>query len=162
MMTRSWPIVAALCCGLGGCDSSEAPRMAVPTGAAGRSAEAAAPSGAAKAKAAPAAKVRYHGRTAEQWAQALEDPSLDTVRQACRALKVLRGEGRQYLLKGLESSVPETRRMCLEALSVSDLRSFGDPGREILVRLAGDPADVRIRELATRYLKEWHQTIPAP
>ena len=30
------------------------------------------------------------------------------------------------------------------------------------VRLAGDRADLRIRELATRYLKQWHQAIPTP
>jgi len=160
-MTRTW-LAAALCGILAGCDSSEAPRMAVPTSGTAKSADLATGPGANKGKATPAAKVRYHGRTAEQWAEALEDPSLDVVRQACRALKVLRGEGRQYLMKGLESSVPETRRMCLEALSVSDLRTFGEQGREALVRLAGDRDDIRIRELATRYLKEWHQTIPAP
>jgi hypothetical protein len=156
--------MAILTCGLAGCDSSEAPRMAVPTAAAAKPAVPPSPvtTDQVKAPAAPAPKSRYHGRTPEQWAVALEDPSLDVVRQACRALRVLGGEGRQYLLKGLESSVPETRRMCLEALSVSDLRSFGEPGRAILVKLAGDPADLRIRELATRYLKEWHQTIPAP
>jgi hypothetical protein len=107
-------------------------------------------------------KSRYLGRSPEEWGQALDDSSLDVVRQACHALTVMRGEGRPYLWKGLTSAVPETRRMCLEALSVADLRTFGHEGRATLVRLAGDRADLRIRERATRYLKEWNKTSPAP
>jgi hypothetical protein len=161
MATRTWFVVVALF-SLAGCDSSEAPRMAVPTAGAARPTELASPTSLMEKDRATASKSRYSGRTPEQWGEALNDPSLDVVRQACRALKVLRGEGRPYLMKGLDSAVPETRRMCLEAMSVSDLRSFGEQGRAALVRLAGDRADIRTRELAVRYLKEWHQSIPAP
>ena len=161
MATRTWFVLVALSA-LAGCDSSEAPRMAVPTVGAARSTEVAKPATLAEKDRTTASKSRYSGRSPEEWGEALNDPSLDVVRQACRALKVLRADGRPYLMKGLDSAVPETRRLCLEALSVPDLRSFGEQGRAALVRLAGDRADVRIRELATRYLKEWHQSIPAP
>ena len=70
-------------------------------------------------------------------------------------------DGRPQLLRGLDSPNPETRRHCLEQLSLADLRSFGDTGKQTLIRLAGDPADIRIRERANSYLNQWHKTIPA-
>jgi hypothetical protein len=77
-------------------------------------------------------------------------------------LAVLGHEGRGLLFQGLESSEPETRRMCLERLSICDFKKQGESGRQLLVKMAGDHDDVRIRERATSYLSQWHGTIPAP
>jgi hypothetical protein len=104
----------------------------------------------------------YGGRTPEQWAQVLNTPNREDVAEAARALKVLGSEGRPYLLQGLESSQAETRRLCLENLTVSDLKKQGEGGRQLLVKLAGDPADMRIRGRATAYLGQWGGTIPSP
>ena len=77
-------------------------------------------------------------------------------------LQHLGAQGRPFLVQGLEHPNPETRRLCLENLSVSDLRCYGDPGRQLLVRLSSDHADLRIRERASAYLRLWGQTAPAP
>jgi hypothetical protein len=150
---------AALGCLLAGCDAGQDPKLAIPTGT---EAAKAAVKDAAKPAPPPKVKTRYHGKTADEWGQALSDPDLNTVRLACLALRVMGAEGRPHLIGGLENPQSETRRMCLENLTVSDLRTLGDGGRQLLVKLAGDPKDLRIRETATRYLAEWHQHVPAP
>jgi hypothetical protein len=105
--------------------------------------------------------LRYDGRTAEQWAQVLAAGSWDQTKYACQALRVLGAQGRPYLLQGLDHPNPETRRMCLENLTVSDFRGVGEPGRQALVRLSGDGTDYRIRERANAYLNQWNRSIPA-
>jgi hypothetical protein len=117
---------------------------------------------AAKPQHKPRDKSKYHGWTAEQWAKALEGPQRETIVRACQALHILGAEGRPYLYRGLESDNPETRRLCLESLSVSDLRSFGEEGKQMLIKLAGDRADIRIRERASLYISQWSQALPAP
>jgi hypothetical protein len=84
------------------------------------------------------------------------------VAEACRALRVLGTEGRAHLFEGLQSPRAETRRLCLETLTISDFKRQGESGRQLLVGLAGDHADIRIRERATAYLSQWHGTIPSP
>src|SRR5262249_17496344 len=143
-----------------GCSQSTAPRMALPTNT-NSSQPDGAPGAAASATTAPAVKARYQGHTAEEWGEILTHEDLNRARQAALALKVLRAEGRPYLVKGLESPYPETRRLCLDCLTVSDLRSYGDQARKTLVKLAGDRMDLRIREKATQYLKEWDRTVPS-
>ena len=66
-----------------------------------------------------------------------------------RGLRVLGFRGRPYLLRGLEHPNAETRRICLELLSVSDLCAEGEQGRLLLMKLSGDPADFRIRQRGT-------------
>ena len=160
MGKASWQLTMLLGLAIAGCDFSKSPRMALPTHSS-KSPEAHAESHATSAV--QQVKVaRYQGRTAEEWSQALSHEDLDHVRQAAMALKVLRAEGRPFLMKGLENPLPETRRLCLECLTVSDLRSYGDDGRKALVKLAGDRMDLRIRERATQYLIEWDRSLPAP
>ena len=154
-----WRIVVLAALGLLGCDNSRSPRMAMPTNSAEQKANL--DTGSIALSSLPV-KTRYQGRTAEEWGQVLGHEDLNLARQAAQALKVLRADGRPYLVKGLESPVPETRRLCLECLTVSDLRSYGDQGRKALVKLAGDRMDLRIRERATQYLKEWDRSIPSP
>jgi hypothetical protein len=110
----------------------------------------------------PAKATSYQNLTPEQWGRLLESPDRDRVLEACRALWVLGPHGRPYLIQGLESPSSETRRLCLETLTVSDLRATGEPGRQILVKLAGDPADLRIRERAHVYLGQWNRAVPSP
>jgi hypothetical protein len=140
-----------------GCDYFKAPKMAIPT-----TAKPVSQSQPAKPVAKRPAVKKYMGKTSDEWGQTLSDADPDHVRMASVALRVLGAEGRPYLIQGLESSVPETRRMCLENLSVSDLRGLGSEGRSLLVKLAGDRSDLRIRELAARYLIEWDRHIPSP
>src|SRR5713101_949034 len=137
-----------------GCDSARAPKQAIP--AANANAESEASGGSvvvvSHPKTRPKKKLLYQGRTAEQWGQALGARDEDEIWRASLALRVLGAEGRPHLVKGLQSPAPTTRRICLETLSVCDLRSYGEDGRRLLVELAGDDADVRIRERAALYL----------
>lgn len=58
-------------------------------------------------------------------------------------MHILGSEGRPYLIQGLESPYAENRRAALEALTVSDMRSYGEEGRQMLIKLAGDHGDMR-------------------
>ena len=98
----------------------------------------------------------------EEWAEALQAKEQEEVWRAARALHVMGAEGRPYLWQGLENPSVHTRRICLENLTVADLRCYGDDGRRRLVTLAGDVEDVRIRERASYYLAQWRYAIPAP
>jgi hypothetical protein len=104
----------------------------------------------------------YGGKTAEQWARALQGNNREEIVEACRALHVLGREGRQHLFEGLDSGNPETRRLCLETLTIADFKKLSDPGRQKLVKLSGDRDDMRIRERAALLLRQWHGSIPAP
>ena len=77
-------------------------------------------------------------------------------------MHILGSEGRPYLIQGLESPYAENRRAALEALTVSDMRSYGEEGRQMLIKLAGDHGDMRIRDRATLYLTQWNRATPAP
>jgi hypothetical protein len=162
MGKASWRILVLAALGVLGCDNSRAPRMAVPTNSTNSADPKANPDTGPIALSSLPVKTRYQGRSPEEWGQVLASEDLNQARQAALALKILRAEGRPYLVKGLESPLPETRRLCLECLTVSDLRCYGDQGRKALVKLAGDRMDMRIRERATQYLKEWDRSIPAP
>jgi hypothetical protein len=152
-----WYSLAVVGLGLPGCDYFKAPRMALPTSKT-RPVSQSQP----KPQTRLQAHRKYMGKTCEEWGEALSDPNPEVVRTATVALRVLGAEGRPYLIQGLESNIPETRRMCLENLTVSNLRGLGDDGRKLLVRLSGDRSDLRIRERAAHYLAEWDQHIPAP
>jgi hypothetical protein len=104
----------------------------------------------------------YGGKTAEQWGKLLDSNDRDEVVEACRALHVMGRDGRAHLIRGLDSANPETRRLCLETLTIADFKKMSEAGRAKLVQLAGDRDDVRIRERATYYLGQWHGSIPAP
>jgi hypothetical protein len=143
-----------------GCDDAAAPRMSLPTNS--TTTETKPSEISATTPRTQPAKVRYQGRTPEEWGDALHGEDLNKVREAAMALKVLRGDGQPLLVKGLESPLPETRRLCLESLTVGDLRAHGDQGRKLLIKLAGDRMDLRIRERATRYLIEWDRSLPTP
>lgn len=104
----------------------------------------------------------YQGKTAEEWGQVLARADRETAVSACRALRILGAEGRPYLLQALENPSSETRRLSLEYLSVSDVRCFGERGRQLLLHLAGDRADMRIRDRANHYLAQWSRAIPSP
>lgn len=153
---RTLPLLVGLC----GCDFFQSPTPAVPTGRTYRPPVVPAPTKPPVVK--PASKSRYMGKSPEDWSLALSSSELETVRQAATALRVLGAEGRPYLIQGLDNTVPETRRLCLDNLTVSDLRALGDEGRKLLVRLAGDRADLRIRERAARFLSEWDRAVPSP
>lgn len=157
---RRLPWLAAAFGGLclGGCDYFKAPKMAIPTSQAKPVSLPSPPRLTAKR---PTIK-KYMGKTCEEWGQTLAEPDPDQVRTASVALRVIGSEGRPYLIQGLDSQNPETRRMCLENLSVADLRGLGADGRSLLVRLAGDRSDMRIRETAARYLAEWDHHVPSP
>jgi hypothetical protein len=152
-----------------GCDS-RAPRQAIPARGvdpgANANAESEASAGSvvivSRPKTRPKKKFVYQGRTAEQWGAALLAREEDEVWRASLALRIMGTEGRPYLIKGLQNSSPHTRRICLETLSVCDFRCYGEDGRRLLVELAGDDADVRIRERAALYLAQWNRAIPAP
>jgi len=109
----------------------------------------------------PRPAMQYEGLSAQEWGNFLFTPDRQNALKACKALKVMGAEGRPQLFRGLDSPHPESRRLCLEHLSPSDLRSFGEPGRQALLRLSGDGADVRIRERASAYLAQWNRAIPA-
>jgi hypothetical protein len=147
-----------------GCDARP-PRQTIPPGNAAPS-EIEASGGTTtvvnRPKTRPKRQLLYQGRTPEQWGQLVNSRDAEEVWRACLALRILGAAGRPHLVKGLQSSSPEARRMCLATLSVCDLRVYGEEGRRMLVELAGDDADVRIRERATLYLSQWNRAIPAP
>jgi len=152
-------IVLALAVGMAGCGYFQGPRLSMTTAPGAKVPEAVTVQ---RATAKPRAPSKYHGWTAERWAEALEHRDRESIRRAAQALKVLGAEGRPYLIAGLESSNPETRRFCLEVLTVADFRVYGEQGKQLLVKLAGDPVDLRIRERANQYILQWNQAIPAP
>jgi hypothetical protein len=141
-----------------GCDDYRGPRLAI----SGK--EGTAPAGRPVGGAPPAhtGPSVYGGKTAAEWGKVLQGGNREDVAEACRALHVLHREGREYLVQGLDSPVPETRRLCLETLTIADLKKLGDAGRQKLVKLSGDRDDVRIRERAAFLLQEWRGSIPAP
>jgi hypothetical protein len=149
------PVLALLACA---CDGYRGPRLALATNA-GATAAAGRPTGGAPVAKSPTV---YGGKTAEQWGKVLQANDRAEVVEACRALRVLAGEGRPFLYRGLDSTNPETRRLCLESLTIADFKKMSEPGRQKLVTLAGDRDDVRIRERAVLYLSQWNDSIPAP
>lgn len=106
------------------------------------------------------ADFHYQGRTLTEWALALSDPNQETIHTAAEALRIIGPPGRPYLFQGLEHPNPETRRLCLDNLSGSDLRVYGDHGRDLLVKLSGDPFDFRIRSRSTMILEHWQEYVP--
>jgi hypothetical protein len=163
MRAGIWASLATLALGLVGCDVPRGPRLAISTA---RAPDAEADEQpvvvARKPQPSAPATAAYQGKTLEQWAQALNDDNPSVVARACRALHVMGATGRPYLIQGLESHNPETRRMCLERLTVSDFKSYGQRGRDVLLKLAGDPADLRIRNQAMLYVGQWKDAIPSP
>ena len=153
-----WLVFFALA--VAGCDGSQLPKGAIPGGSAPDENETEQRLTGLPHR--PRHRNRYQGRTADEWARSLESKDLEEIWRAAQALHVLGGEGRPHLVQGLESPSPDTRRVCLENLTVPDLRAFGDHGQRLLIQLAGDHADIRIRERASYYLQEWNRTIPAP
>jgi hypothetical protein len=139
------------------CDDYHGPRLAMSTGAAGTAPSR--PAGGAPPS--PTGPMVYGGRTAAEWGKLLQGGKREDVTEACRALHVMHREGREYLLQGLDSTNSETRRMCLETLTIADLKKLGDAGRHKLVKLSGDREDVRIRERAAFLLTQWNVSIPA-
>jgi hypothetical protein len=152
-------LVVAL--GVGGCDPIKAPRQAVP----GEPEPGTDPAPTQpERRPQPASKVRknlYQGRTIEQWAESLNAREQEEIWRAAQALHVLGAEGRPFLYRGLESPSVDTRRICLQNLTVADLRCYGAEGQRRLVDLAGDQQDIRIRERASFYLAQWRHVIPA-
>jgi hypothetical protein len=142
------------------CDGYRGPRLALQTNAARETPAARTASGTTTRSG--KGPIVYGGKTAEQWGQALNDKDREEVAEACRALRVMGKEGRPYLIQGLDNSNPETRRLCLESLTIADFKKMGDAGRTRLVKLAGDHDDMRIRERAAQYLRQWHGSIPSP
>ena len=143
-----------LIAGLAGCDRLGGPRLAMGTGGEERAAWTGLQRPSRKA-------LVYGGKTPEQWGQMLGETDREEVLEACRALKVLGTEGRPHLIRGVSNSKPETRRLCLETLTVGDFRRQGEAGRQVLVKLSGDVADVRIRERAMAYLAQWDKAAPS-
>ncbi len=142
-----------------GCDDYRGPRLAI-SGREGGTAPAGRPvGGAPPTKTGP---MVYGGKTADEWCESLYSGDREEVAEACRALHVMNREGCGHLIKGLDSTKPETRRLCLETLTIADFKKLGDAGRQKLVKLSGDRDDIRIRERAAFLLREWHGSIPAP
>jgi hypothetical protein len=148
------------------CDGPRGPRLALATqpgstepGATERAQPQRHPGGAPTM---PKGPTVYGGKTAEQWAQDLQSTNREQIAEACRALHVMGREGREYLFQGLDSANPETRRLCLEVMTIAGFKKKGDAGRAKLVKLSGDRDDVRIRERAAMLLRQWHGSIPAP
>jgi hypothetical protein len=141
------------------CDDFRGPRLAITTNPASTEVHGRHPGGAPPARKGPTV---YGGKTAEQWAKALEGTDREEITEACRALHVLGREGREHLVQGLDSAHSETRRICLETLTIADFKKLGDAGRQKLVKLSGDRDDMRIRERASVLLRQWHGSIPAP
>lgn len=173
MSRPAWVFVPLVSSTLAGCDLARPPQLAIPqepeakpTASARVAAATETVSGAMlalkKETAREGPRPKYHGRTAEQWGELLRDGNSDQAYHACLALRILGVEGRHQMLQGLESPNPENRRLALESLSVANLRAYGDQGRQMLVRLAGDKADLRIRERANAYLRRWNETAPSP
>ncbi len=160
-MKRTLTVLAGVTVLFAGC-GFEGPRLAVPSTPGNAAPQADQSEGRkAVAKTGSTKAPRYQGKTAEQWSQTLQTTDLEKKTQASRALRVLGSEGRPFLIQGLEDPNPETRRVCLESLTVSDLRASGDQGRQLLVKLAGDAMDIRIRERAGLYLSQWNRAAPA-
>ncbi|HKI35691.1 MAG TPA: hypothetical protein VKA46_27800 [Gemmataceae bacterium] len=141
------------------CDDYRGPRLAMATNPGGTAAAVRAPGGAPVARKGPTV---YGGKTADQWAQLLQGHNREEAVEAARALHVLGREGREHLFRGLDCPHCETRRLCLETLTIADFKKMSEPGRQKLVALAGDRDDVRIRERAAFLLTQWHGSIPAP
>ncbi len=154
-------------CLLVGCEEGRGPRLALGTGKAGHdevATAAPAPPPAhppASKQTAQTTRHRYQGRTAEDWGKVLEEKEPGAVLRATRALYVLGSAGRPYLVKGLDSDNPEVRRMCLDSLSLSDLKLYGSDGRQTLLKLAGDSQDLRIRQRASVFLQQWNDAVPS-
>lgn len=154
-----------------GCDGYRGPRLSVPVTAADKTTSPTAPPPATTPPAPPAAPAAaskpdcngpYCGLTLAEWGKQLSSSDRDEVMEACRALRVLGPEGRPHLVTGLDNPRPETRRLCLESLTLDDFKKEGETGRKRLVKLAGDRADIRIRERASAYLMQWHSSVLAP
>ncbi len=144
----------------GACDGPRGPRLALSTQP--TTTEQAQPQRApGGAPTMPKGSTIYCGKTAEQWAQLLQSSDREQIAEACRALHVMGREGREHLFQGLDSPNAETRRHCLEALTIADFKKKSDAGRTKLVRLSGDRDDMRIRERAVLLLGQWHGSIPA-
>jgi hypothetical protein len=141
------------------CDDYRGPRLAITTDRAGTAPAGRPVGGAPPSHQGPSV---YGGKTAAEWNKLLRGNKREEVAEACSALHVLHREGREYLFQGLDSTIPETRRMCLETLTIADLKKLGDPGRQKLVKLSGDRDDLRIRERAAFLIQQWHGSIPAP
>ncbi len=138
------------------CDSYRGPKLALTTGQQPPATTERSPVGA------PKGATVYGGKTAAQWSESLKTNDRDQVSEACRVLHVLGAEGRPHLWQGLDSANAETRRCCLEHLSIADFKREGEAGRQKLVQLSGDRADMRIRERAATLLQQWHGSIPSP
>jgi hypothetical protein len=149
---------------LGGCDQgARGPKLAIPKeqSSLAEQSEPPPPPVARSAASKAPADFHYQGRTIEQWAKELKTSDVDKLRRAAGALRVVGAAGRPYLVQGLQSSLPETRRICLEYLTVADLRVYGEQGKRLLVKLTGDANDCRIRERASLYLVNWESSVPA-
>jgi hypothetical protein len=168
-----WGGVTVLCLGLAGCDDGPAgPAHAVPGTPPARGRTNATPAaplaeplkGGDRLASPPqvAGPARYDGLTVAEWGERLTDPNRDVAWQAALALRVLGSEGRPYLIRALESSVPQTRFIALESLTLADFRCYGEDGRRLLIKLSGDRLDFRVRERAVLYLAQWRDSIPAP
>jgi hypothetical protein len=152
--------VLVLSAGVAGCDGARLPKHAIP-GNPGEKTEAT-PVAWPRPPVPRSKKQIYLGHTVEEWAQALQSQEQEEIWRAARALHILGAEGRPHLFRGLESPSVHTRRICLENLTVADVRCYGDDGRRRLVTLAGDVEDVRVRERASYYLAQWRYYVPAP
>jgi hypothetical protein len=144
------------------CDDPRGPRLSISTNPAATEATERATTATTKRGTTTKGPRVYGGKTAGQWAQDLQGNNREQVAEACRALHVLGREGREHLFQGLDSSNVETRRLCLQTLTIADFKRLSDSGRQKLVQLAGDHDDVRIRERAAALLQQWHGSIPAP
>jgi hypothetical protein len=153
-------IVAAACLFPAGCRYFRSTKISLPPGGQGTERE---QEPLPRPPHLPQSKSLYQGWSAEQWGDVLmnsEDPN--AARRASVALHILGAEGRPSLVQALESPVPENRLIALETITPADLRAYGDRGRRLLLNLAGDPADLRIRNRAAFYLMQWDRAAPAP
>jgi hypothetical protein len=159
-------LLAALCMVLSGCRFFRSTKVALPKGSTVSTTSPGSASSTGdvqKTVTQVKSKAAYQGRSVEEWGDALlKNPDQDTAVRASRALHIMGGEGRPYLIAALDSPFAENRRAALDALTVSDMRSYGEDGRQMLVKLAGDPGDMRIRQRATLYLVQWNRATPAP
>jgi hypothetical protein len=146
-----------------GCNRPGGPALSISTGAGAEGAEG---GGNARTVGWPRKKRlkprTYQGKSVEDWGKLLDDGDPYTVARAVQALRVLGADGWSHLMKGMESSLPETRRLCLEGTSLPVFKAHGEDGRKILLKLAGDLDDIRIRQRASYYLQHWEGTAPAP
>jgi len=156
-----WLVGTVLGVTLLGCGQPRGPKLSMSTAPAAQT-ELPQPENAPRVSPSPVATARHHGRTLDEWGQALEDNDPHVIHEASRVLHILGAAGRPYLVRALESPNPETRRICLDHLLVADLKVYGEHGRQVLVKLAGDRADLRIRKRAALFLEQWSGTPPAP